>query len=82
MCGEYFVSNSKYNLKDFSSTFQRILQSRTYTFPFDGKYLMYNGMKEGSSVGRVLNVIEEEWIKNGFEISKDRVKEIIKSNVN
>jgi hypothetical protein len=25
-------------------------------------------------------MIEDEWIINGFKISKDRVKEIIKSN--
>ena len=77
-----FVSNSKYKLKDFSDTLKRILQSKTYIFPFDGSYLIQNGMKEGSSVGKVLSVIEDEWIKNGFKITKDRVKEIIKSNLN
>jgi hypothetical protein len=37
-------------------------------------------MKEGSTIGMVLKIIEDEWIKNGFKISKDRVEEIIKSN--
>jgi tRNA nucleotidyltransferase/poly(A) polymerase len=75
-----FVSNSKYKLKYFSDIFKRILQSKVHTFPIDGKYLMQHGMKEGSTLGKVLKIIENEWIINGFKISKNRVKEIIKSN--
>ena len=37
-------------------------------------------MKEGSAIGKVLKIIEDEWIINGFKISKGRVEEIIKSN--
>jgi poly(A) polymerase len=75
-----FVNNSNYTHKDFSETFKKILQSKVHSFPFDGKYLKQNGMKEGYTLGRVLKIIENEWIVNGFKISKDRVKEIIKSN--
>ena len=77
-----FVNNSKYNLKDFSDTLKKILQSKAHFFPIDGKYLIQNGMKEGFILGKVLKIIEEEWIISGFKISKDRVKEIIKSNCN
>ena len=77
-----FVSNSEYELKDFSETFKKILQSKAHTFPIDGKYLIQNGMKEGFVLGRVLKIIEDEWIIKGFKISNDRVKEIIKSNQN
>jgi poly(A) polymerase len=76
-----FVSNSKYKLKDFSETLKKTLQSKVQFFPIDGKYLMQNGMKEGSTLGKVLKVIENEWINNNFKISNDRVKEIIKSNL-
>ena len=75
-----FVNNSRFQFKDFSEIFKKILQSKTHTFPFDGKFLMQNGMKEGHSLGSVLKIIENEWIINGFKISKDRVKEIIKFN--
>ena len=37
-------------------------------------------MKEGKLLGRVLKEIEEEWVDNNFNISDDRVKEIIKLN--
>ena len=76
-----FVNNLKYKLNDFSKIFKMILKSKVHLFPIDGKYLMNNGMKEGSTLGRVLKIIEKEWIVNGFKISKDRVKEIIKSNL-
>ena len=75
-----FVNNSKCKLKDFSEILQKILQSRTHLFPINGKYLIQNGMKEGSALGKVLKIIEDDWIANDFKISKDRVKEIIKSN--
>ena len=43
---------------------------------------MENGMQQGSLMGKVLKEIEEEWIKNNFKITKDRVKEIIKLHSN
>ena len=75
-----FANDSKHKVKDFSKILKNILQSKAHFFPFDGKYLLQNGMKEGSTLGNVLKIIEEEWIVNGFKISKNRVEEIIKSN--
>jgi len=75
-----FINNSKYQLKDFLEILKKILQSKVHVLPIDGKHLIENGMKEGSTLGRVLKIIEDEWIINGFKISKDRVKEIIKLN--
>jgi poly(A) polymerase len=75
-----FVNNSKHKLKDFSEILKKILQSKARIFPINGKFLIQNGMKEGYTLGRVLKIIEDEWITNGFTISKDRIKEIIKSN--
>ena len=77
-----FASNSKYKLKDFSEILKKILRSKIHIFPFDGKYLMKNGMKEGHSLGKVLKIIENEWINNNFRISKNRVEELIKLNSN
>ena len=41
-----------------------------------------NEIIEGMRIGRVLEIIEEEWINNTFKISKERVNEIIRLNVN
>ena len=67
-------------MREFSETLKRILQSKVHVFPINGKYLIDNGMKEGSVLGKVLKMIEEEWISSQFKISKDRVKEIIELN--
>ena len=77
-----FASNAQYKLKDFSEIMRRILQSKLHTFPLNGKYLIKNGMNEGLALGKVLKMIEDEWINNNFKISKDRVKEIIQLNSN
>ena len=77
-----FVSNPKHKLKDFLEILKKILQSKSNIFPIDGKYLIQNGMKEGSELGRVLKIMENEWIASGVKISNDRVKEIIKLNLN
>ena len=76
-----FVNNSKYNVKNFLEIRKKILQSKNHLFPIDGKYLIKNGMKEGLGLGKVLKIIEDEWIANGFYISNNRVKEIIKSKL-
>ena len=39
-------------------------------------------MKEGAAVGKVLKLIEKEWINNNFTISKNRILELIKLNLN
>ena len=73
-----FTINTKLKFEDFSETLNRILKSKINRFDIDGKYLMENGMQQGSLVGKVLKKIEKEWIKNNFKISKERIKEIIR----
>ena len=74
-----FAINSKLKLKDFNETIKKILRSKIHKFSIDGKYLKENGMQEGPLMGKVLRVVEEEWIQNNFHITKERVKEIIHS---
>ena len=77
-----FVINSKLKFKDFSEILKRILKSRTHKFNIDGKYLIKNGMQEGLLMGKVLKKVEEEWIKNNFHITKEKVKDIIRLHKN
>ncbi len=77
-----FVINQSVKLKDFSEILSKILKSKTHKFSIDGKFLIENGMKQGSLIGKVLKEIENEWIKNDFKISRDRIKEIIQFHSN
>ena len=75
-----FLDNTNYKEKEFFDSLKKILKSKVYDFPINGKYLIQKGMVEGSKLGKVLKIIEEEWINNNFKISKDRINEIIKLN--
>ena len=49
---------------------------------FDGNYLMKNGLQQGVLIGKVLKKIEEEWIRNNFKITQERVQELIRQHSN
>ena len=77
-----FTENSKILLSEFLNINKKIKNCKILKLPFDGNYLIENGLDQGVLVGHVLKKIEEEWIENNFKISEDRVKEIIKLNTN
>ena len=39
-------------------------------------------MQQGLLMGKVLKKVEEEWIKNNFHITKEKVKDIIRLHKN
>ena len=77
-----FSINSKVKNRDFSITLENILKIKVPLFPIDGEYLKQKGMREGQSLGNVLNILEKEWVKNNFNISNERIEEVIKINSN
>ena len=77
-----FSMSTKIKTEEFSKTLNRILKTTSPKLHIDGEYLKKNGMKEGESLGKVLNLIEKEWIDNSFKISKNRIIEIIRDNSN
>ena len=76
-----FTENMNFKIADFLRLNKAILQAKTHKFTIDGEYLVSKGVKEGPLVGKVLKEIESQWIENGFEISKDSIKKIIKFNL-
>ena len=43
-------------------------------FPISGDYLKKYGYKTGHSLGKKLKLLEEQWIKNNFNIDKKAVR--------
>ena len=78
----YYSINPKVKLKDFSYNLKKILKSNIPEFKINGEYLKKFGMEEGESMGKVLREIEDEWIRNNFKISNDKIEELIKVNSN
>ena len=77
-----YAANPKLKLEDFSKNLKKILKTKIPSFPIDGKFLLKQGMREGQSLGKVLRALEEEWMKNEFKISNEKIKDIIKINSN
>ncbi len=73
-----FSINSKIKIDDFSKILNLVLKSNVPKLHVNGDYLKRNGMKEGESLGKVLKKIESEWANNNFEISNQRIKDLIK----
>ena len=73
-----FSINSKIKIDEFSKILNLVLKSNVPKLHVNGEYLKRNGMKEGESLGKVLKKIESEWANNNFEISNQRIKDLIK----
>ncbi len=77
-----FVFNSKMQVENFLTILKNIHKSKIPELTINGEYLIKRGMKEGSTLGKVLKLIEQEWLNNDFKISEGRVLELIKNNNN
>jgi len=75
----YFSNSKKSKLKDYLDMLNNIKKIDIPKFSFDGNYLKEKGIQEGALIGKILKLIESEWINNDFEISEERVLEIIKN---
>ena len=73
-----FSIYSKIKIDEFSKILNLVLKSNVPKLHVNGEYLKKNGMKEGESLGKVLKKIEREWASNNFEISNERIKDLIK----
>jgi tRNA nucleotidyltransferase/poly(A) polymerase len=78
----HFSSNKKIVLQDYLSTSKEIKNLSLPNFPFDGNYLKKKGIKEGEVIGKILKLLEEEWIKNDFKVSDQKIFKIIDSQNN
>ena len=67
---------------DYLNILDNINKLKIPKFSLNGSYLKDEGMKEGTLIGKTLKIIENEWLKNDFQISKKRVLEIIKTQKN
>ncbi len=72
-----FFLNKKYNYKTFLELSKNIEETTPPNFPYDGKYLIKKGFKEGRHIGSILKKIEESWINADYFLDEKNVNEII-----
>ena len=46
-------------------------------FPFDGKYMIDQGVEDGKKIGFALKELEKEWIENNFNLNTQEVSSIV-----
>ena len=77
-----FSNDKKIKFDFYQNTMNKIEKVSIPKFPYDGKYLINKGLKEGKLIGKILKLIEDEWLINDFSISKERILKIIDSQKN
>ena len=75
-----FCNNPNFDIDEYYRINKMIINCEVPKFKYDGVYLKSKGFSEGPKLGLVLKKVEDEWIKNNFEISTKKVNEIIKAN--
>ena len=75
-----FAINSKVKADECSKILKRVMRVNIPKFHIDGEYLKKKGMKEGKNLGKVLKVLEDEWLNNDFKISNDKIRDLIKTH--
>jgi tRNA nucleotidyltransferase/poly(A) polymerase len=73
-----FLIDKKITLQEYSKIKQNIEKISIPKFPYDGKYLITQGLPEGKKIGYVLEKLESMWIQNNYSLSEPSVTEVIK----
>ncbi len=76
-----FCENKKFDYKEYIKTNKDIIQCEIPKLKYDGNYLKTKGLNEGQKLGEILKKIEDEWIKNDFNILNEEVDKIISKNI-
>ena len=75
-----FCNKPNFDTDEYYRINKMIINCKVPKLKYDGIYFKSKGFSEGPKLGLVLKKVEDEWIKNNFEISTKKVKEIIKVN--
>ena len=68
-----FETNKK-KISDIEKLLDYIENYKIPKFPISGEYLKKYGYQTGTTLGKKLKELEEEWIKNNFAIDKQLVE--------
>ena len=72
-----FTNNKKIKLENYLNTLNVINKLSLPKFPIDGNYLKKKGVNEGAIIGKILKLLENEWLDNDCQISDQKISKII-----
>jgi len=78
-------TDSKFSIKLLNKIIEEIDKMDIPNFPFNGKYLMDQGLKDGRKIGYALKELEKEWVQKDFNLKANEIASIVekikKSNI-
>ena len=78
-------ADSKFSIKLLKKTIEEIEKMDIPNFPFNGKYLMDQGLQDGRKIGYALKELEREWLQKDFNLKSNEINSIVdkikKSNI-
>ena len=88
LIGFIYCTEKKFSVNLLKKILSDIEKIEIPNFPFNGKYILDQGMENGKKIGFALKEMEKEWIKNNFNLNTqeanliiDRVKKLNILNV-
>ena len=77
LLGFIYCAESKFSLKLLNKIIEEINKEYIPSFPFNGQYLMDQGLLDGKKIGYALKVLEKEWVQKNFNLNVQEVTFIL-----
>ena len=88
LIGFIYCAEKKFSVNTLKKIFSDVDKIEIPNFPFNGKYVIDQGIKDGKKIGFALKEMEKAWIENNFNLNTqeassvlDRVKKLNILNV-
>jgi len=72
-----YCAEKKFKLNILTKIISDIDKMELQNFPFNGKYLMEQGLEDGKKIGLALKELEKEWIESNFNLKSQDVIAIV-----
>jgi len=77
LLGFIYCAETKFSTKLFNNIIEEINKIDIPIFPFNGQYLIDQGVVDGKKIGKALKELEEEWIQKDFDLKAKEVISIV-----
>ena len=85
MLGFIYCAEPKFSAKLLGKIVEEINKMDIPSFPFNGQYLINQGVLDGKKIGYALKELEKEWVLKNFDLNTEEVTSILnkikKSNI-
>ena len=77
LLGFVYCAELNFSIKQLNNIVNEINRIDIPNFPFNGQYLMKQGLHDGKKIGYALKELEKEWVQNGFKLDSKEIDTIL-----